>query len=507
MRDREFKTLARMLSESVISAAGMLFGLVMSYVLLGILTRTLSVEDFGVYGVLVSMLEMTIVVVLCGLPQAIDRYTALYNARSEPGKVRSLVVGSLVVMVALGGVGYAAVALAAMPIARAFLGGPDRAAALILFSVSFPAALLLRVALAVFVGFKQVRFFVLVDRVLIPSLKMLLGIAALAMGYGLLGWLGAYSAAMIVGLAATFGLLRVRMWPYLRVSARRPIPIREILDFAWPLMLVNATAFIAKDVPVLWLGRTGDIASAGFLRLYLQIAGLFLLVLSALSRIHLPVITELLSQKKGEEARRTHRRISKWGFVVGIYGAGAFLVLGSEFIAILFTPAYAASFGALLILCLGALTRLSCGPCHAVLRAMGATRMNLLSALVGAVALGVTGAFAIPRLGTLGASLAIALSWMTQDAVAAWQAFRRGGFSPIGSTHGRVVVLGVGMSGLFLALRDFARLDGEIWMALLGVGFTILFWSGALLWGVVDRVDRELVMSLLRRRPPSPDAT
>jgi hypothetical protein len=126
--------------------------------------------------------------------------------------------------------------------------------------------------------------------------------------------------------------------------------------------------------------------------------------------------------------------------------------------------------------------------------------MNLLSALLGAVALGLAGAFAIPHLGTLGAALAIALSWMTQGIVAAWQGIRLGGFLPVGSAHGRAAVLAAGSAGLCLALRRFAGLDGVTWMALLGISFTALYSIGILLWGVVDRVDRELVMSVLRRR-------
>lgn len=500
MQDHEFATLRRMLSESAISAVGMAAGLVMSYALLGILTRALSAEDFGAYSVLVSMLELTLVVVLLGLPQAIDRFTALYNARDEMGKTRTLVGGTLTAMLAIGVIGYAVVALTATPIARTFLGSGGRTTAVIVFASSFPLALLIRSALAVFVGFKEARYYVLVDRVLIPALRLLFGGAVLALGYGLLGWLGAYSAAMFVGLLAALALLRRRIQCRLAGVPRQPISVRRILDFAWPLMIVNAAAFVAKDVPVLWLGRQGAVASAGTLRLYLQIAGLFSLVLSAISRIHLPVLTELLSREEGETARRTHRRVSKWGFVVGIYGAGALVALGSPLIGSLFTSFYAESYAALLVLCLGALVRLSCGPGHAALRAMGATRMNLLSALLGVATLALVGALAIPRLELLGAAFAIALAWAVQDGVAAWQAFRRGRFAPFGPSHLRGLIIAAGTAGPILALRHLAGLEGPVWIAIFGVGFTCLYWAGILLWNVVDPIDRQLLANVLRTR-------
>jgi O-antigen/teichoic acid export membrane protein len=500
VRDHEFVTLKRMLSESAVSALGMVAGILMSYVLLGLLTRALSAESFGAYSVLVSMLELALVVVLLGLPQAVDRFTALYNARGEMGKTRTLVVGTLTAMLGIGIVGYAAVALTATPIARTFLGSAGRATAVIVFAASFPLALLIRSTLAVFVGFKEARYYVLVDRVFVPALRLLLGAAAFALGYGLLGWLGAYSVAMLIGLAAALVLLRRRVWNRLARVPRQPIPVGRILDFAWPLMIVNATTFVAKDVPVLWLGRGGAVASAGVLRLYLQIAGLFALVLSAISRIHLPVLTELLSREEHEVARRTHGRVSKWGFVVGIYGAGALVVLGSPFIAILFTSFYAESYAALLVLCLGALIRLSCGPGHAALRAMGATRMNLLSALLGAVTLGLVGALAIPKLELLGAAFAISLAWAVQDGVAAWQAFRRGRFAPFGSAHVRSLIVAGAATVLMLALRHAVGLEGPVWIAIFGVSFTLLFWIGVLLWGVVDPVDRRLLATVFLRR-------
>lgn len=499
MPDREFATLTRMLGESVISAVGAAAGLLIGYALLGILTRYLSVEDFGVYAVLLSMLELAVAVVLFGLPQALNRFVALYNARGEAGKTRTLIAGGLLVTLAVGLVSFAVVMLSAGAIARFFLGSADRSTALLAFAASLPIALVSSSVLSVFVGFKRVRYFILIDRVVTPALRLLLGIAALALGYGLLGWLGAYCVASALGLVGALGILRARIRPEVSGHARRPVSVREILDFAWPLLIVNAAALIAKDAPVLWLGRQGDVASAGVLRLYLQIAGLFVLVLQAVARIHLPVMTELLAQGETAVARRTHLRVSKWGFVVGVYGVGALVVLGSEFIGLLFTPAYAASFAALLILIFGALARLACGPCHVVLQAVGATRVNLASALVGAAVLALVGILSIPPLGILGAVLAIGLAWATQDGVAAWQVHRRTSLVPFGPAHARAAALALGAGGGWLLLRWLAGGHGTLWIVLGGVAFTAAFWAGAFAWGVLDSVDRALVSTILRR--------
>jgi O-antigen/teichoic acid export membrane protein len=499
LSNREHAALARMLSESVISAIGTAVGLALAYGLLGMLTRYLSVEDFGVYAVLVSMLELAAAVVLCGLPDAIERFTALYNARGEVGATRTLVTRGLLLTLVIGIGGYAVVALAAGPIARVFLGPADRSAALLVFAASLPTALLLHASLAVFVGHKRVRYYILVDRVVIPGLRFLLGAAALALGWGLLGWLGAYSATMAVGLLAALALLWAKIRPGIESHPRQRVAWREVFRFAWPLLIVNVTALVAKDAPVLWLGRQGDMASAGILRLYLQIAGSFVLVLQAVSRIHLPVMTELLSLGEREVARRTHLRVSKWSFAVGIYGVGMLVVLGPQFIALLFTPAYAGSFASLLVLSFGALVRLAYGPCHVVLQAIGATRVNLASALVGATVLALAGILAIPRAGIFGAVLAIALSWAAQDGLAAWQVYRRASLVPFGKAHVRALALAGATAGACLLIRSLAGWHGALAVVVLGVGFTGAYWAGALLWRVIDPVDRTLVAGLLGR--------
>jgi len=501
--DRETTALTRMLGESAIGAVGAVVGFLVSYAILGVLTRYLSLEDFGVYAMLVSLLDLAIVFALCGLPQAIDRFTAMYNAREESGKSRSLAVRGVVFAVAVGGIGFAGLALASRPIAGLLLGSSDRATALILFSASFPIALLLRTLLAVSIGHKQLRHFVLVDRLLIPGLKLILGLGVLALGYGLLGWLGAYCAAMVAGLACAWRLVRLRIWPDLADHAPERISFRRILGFAWPLVFVDVTIHIARDVPVLLLGRAGTIESAGILRIYLLIAGFLVLVLSAVSRIHKPVITDLITRGHLEEARSTHQRVSKWAFVVGVYSAGILFVLGREFVAILFTPAYAQEFSALLILSAGALARLASGPGGAALQAMGATRRNLLSAVLGLFAMVVSGAFLIPRLGILGAALAISLFWAIRDGTAAWQARRLGGFISFGSAHLKCALVAALTIGGFLLLRHITSLAGPAWNATFGIAFTGVYWAGLLLWNVVDSVDRELLSGVLKRGTPA----
>lgn len=236
-----------------------------AFLLLPLYTRVLSPEEYGVRAVVALALEMTLLLVTCGLKEAINRF---YAGGPAPSAVRPE-AASTGLLTHAGHVGVGAVAgiLLAPWLAGPLLGDPGLA---VYLRLGFVAVFFMHLQEGAFV---YLRARGRARTVAFASLGNLLAMVALnllfvvAFRWGVAGLF--YTEILVFGvsgMAFTVGALRETGVRYL------PGLAREMVRFGAPLMFMPFTWLALTRVDVMFLTHYGSLAYVGVYVLGVQCA-------------------------------------------------------------------------------------------------------------------------------------------------------------------------------------------------------------------------------------------
>ncbi|MBD3367645.1 MAG: oligosaccharide flippase family protein [Candidatus Eisenbacteria bacterium] len=498
MQENHENTL-KVVKESGIGLTGLLFGTVLNYVLLMVLTRWLDTDAFGTFVLAQSVVWLAAILVLFGSPRALDRYIPLYRARNEPGRVRTLVRFIAIISIAVAVLAALVLWLLSPWLAGSVFRNPLLDATLALMALTLPLIVVVRLVSFAFAGLKEMRYEVYLQHLATPLSKIALGLVVLALGLGYMGWLWAYVAALaFVALLAVWFVTR-RLLPAIGSGPRERIDIREIVAYSWPLGLTGVVVMLQGQIDVLFLGRYGPPADVGIYRIYIQMCAPLLLVMMAFARIYKPVLCELIAGGGTRDALSLYRRVARWIMLVNALGFLLLVLYGREIVALVFPVAYAGAPAVLGVLVAGRLANTSFGPEGMTLEAFGNTKLSLMNAvLMLAVNVGVD-LVLVPRMGLLGAAIG-ATSATTIGGLAGVIEIRvLHGFQPYTRRHLGIAAAMVAVVAAGLGARTLLPGTGGFWLAAHLAIAVAVYALVVRVTGVLDDTDRAVARRLVDR--------
>lgn len=401
---------ARLARNSLHSASGRIVAMLAWLVLTPPLVRTLGPEGFGVWSLFYAVAGWLGAIDL-GFSQVALRFGAAARARAareEAGEYGSLaVLGYLV----LGAVFFLLV-LALHPLLLDLLrihGDPRPLAAAAFLAA--PAVFVLTGLVGTCMALLQAwdRFDLANGVSLTVSLGQVAAIAlALSLGGGLVACVAAVAAGWAVALLLGLALLPrgIPGWSWARPAAATA-RLREAAAFGLPIQLSNAFAIAHQQIGKLMLVRGVSLATAGSYELGLRAtAAAFTFAQLALVAM-LPEASVLHEQEAGERLRALHARGGRIVMAMAAVLAAALVAAApAVFPAWIGRPDPAAEL-ALRGLALAAFAGIVGGLSGAIGRGVGRTRLEIeWSGLALAIHAGL-GALLIPRVGLVGALVAI----------------------------------------------------------------------------------------------------
>ncbi len=495
MRGRVFKVF----KEAGIGLTGSVAALVLNYVLLAILTRWLGPDRFGTFVLAQAIANVALLVVLLGLPNALDRFIPEYLARGERGRAGVLLMRSLTFSLTASAVVLVVLAVFSVPIAEGLFGKAELAPVLRLVALSIPFMALIRLVSSAFVGCQEVRYEVYIQYLTLPILKIAAAVALFGTGAGLLGWASGYALAVLgTALAATW-FLAFRLRPLFFSGPQARVSMRQIIAYSWPLSLATIVVTFRGQLDILFLGWMRPAADAGLYRVIVSLVMPLTLVLASFARVYKPVISERIAMDDPGEIGSLYHRIVKWVFMVNGILFLALVLFGDEVVQLLFTQRYAAGGLALVILAAGRFFKTILGPEGMTLEAWGHTRLSFVNALVMVVVNVVLDIVLIPSHGVVGAAIAGACGLAAGGLAGVLEIRVLHGMWPFSVEHARpvavLVVVGFAVRGIHVA---FGRPGG--WLVILfGAVLAALCIVGFALSRSFDDIDREVARRFLRR--------
>jgi stage V sporulation protein B len=373
---------------AIVSTAGAGIFIASGYVVNVWLGRLLGPEDFGRFGIVVSLITVLNIVQRTAIPQAVARSTAQAPDSAE-GTLRRGVELQIALSLALA----AALALGATTIAEA-LDDPELVGLLWLAAPVLPAYGLLTLLIAFHIGQRSYTRQAVTSTAY--SVAKAVGSIGLAYGYNVAGAVVGYGVAAVVGVVAGWH----RLW-----APRSTDSFRRLLAFAAPLTVyaIAATAQWSIDIFFVQAMLTNP-EETGFYAASQSIARIPVHVMAGLAAMILPAVAG--AAHHDEAVSRMTRGALRWTIRIVVPAVAIIMVTASPLVELLYSRRYSPAAGILVLLApaMGALAVSSVAA--AVLNGLGRPTASAVLAILGVVATILGCLLLIPRAGVHGAAAA-----------------------------------------------------------------------------------------------------
>jgi O-antigen/teichoic acid export membrane protein len=430
-----------------LAVAGLAVGALLQFLIVVVITRGLDTGSAGTLLETIAFFTILSSMGTLGADIGVVRDLPVLVASGRAVDVRRLLAVACYPVAAIGIV-FAAVSFAGASSLAAVLFDPshshDGTTYLRIVAPAVPLAALTTVALAATRGLGTMVPYVAVQNLVIPAVRVLLVVAAVAAGLAGAKIAAAWTLPVAAGALAAFVALRRLV---LRVELQAVSPARErssrigaarFWRFAAPRGVASIFEITVLMLDVLLVGalRSTNEAAVYAAASRLVIFGSFLLF--AVSRPLAPQFSKLLARGENRAAGALYHIATWWGMVVAwpLYITCAIFAVP---IMSLFGFGYSTGSTALLILSLAYLFDLGTGNMNVLLLMSGKSTWNLANAAL-ALGLNVGLNFAlIPPLGIEGAAIAWAASVVAYNLAAIVEIRALLGLGPLNSVYPLVV--------------------------------------------------------------------
>jgi len=387
---------------------GYIFEVIVVFITTIVLTRVLSVADFGLYSLGLVILQAGSIIALFGLNNGSLKYISAYLALNDKERIKGTIIQvmafPLVFGIFLGIVTYLYSGLIAQ-----FFGKPGLELVIKIFAFGIPLFSLMQSAEAVTRGFKTAKYKVLGEKIIKPSLNFVLVLILYFLGFRLLG--AAWAFVIAVFFTVLFLFLGVRkVFP--EISFKSIIPkfeTKKLLTTSFSLMFVWVILFLLQWTDISMIGYFLTSDKVGIYQVAVRVSLLMIMSLSALGSIFIPIISTLYHKGEKQKLASTFKTVTRWGFSLTLL---VFLILiaSSGEIMRVFGSSFVLGTSSLIVLCLGQLVFVGAGVSGAMLTMTGREKLESLNVLAVLILNVILNIVLIPRFGILGAAVATSIS-------------------------------------------------------------------------------------------------
>ena len=404
---RQARLLAR---EGGGSGVAQVVGMALRYGAAFFAVRALGASGYGAFALALTTMGIANVISLLGFSPGILPFLSRARSEGDDEQIRSLVRGSLaVVLVAsilLGALVYAI----APWLAESIFEKPHLADFLRPLAALTVLGTLVGMISSLLQGFLAVKESAWIEHVLsigVTAAGMALSWLA---GFGMTGVVVSALAGPAMALLCG-GVLLTRRVPVAFGSSTRssPFPFARVVSYSWPLMGTSMLAFLLAWTDILLMGVFRGSDEVGIYGICARLAVAILLVHQSLGPIFLARLSDLYVKRDWDAIRHLYHLTARWCMWAGLVISAA-LIIWSEPILAVFGPEFVAGAPALVVLAVGKAVTASSGLCGRVFGVTGKGRLNLINMLLLVGGNGVLNVLWIPQHGGLGAAAATCVS-------------------------------------------------------------------------------------------------
>lgn len=366
------------------------------YAIMWTLPRLLSDEEFGIYKVVIGIVSIVNAVVVTGTSQTVSKYISQEEGKADSVKAAALKLQSVVgAVIALGF--FLLAPVIAHYLNDAQLANHLRLASLITLSYSFYS-----VYTGYFNGQKKFLAQAGLD-ITYSTLKLVLIVSLVALGYGVTGGVGGFALAAALVLAVSAVVARGG-------ERRGQVRARDLLKFQVYLLLFTLILNLLQKVDLILIKALSspDAVEAskntGYYGAAIDIANITYQVIISVTFIIFPLVSEATFANDRVRARGYITNTLRYTVMIMALIATLFSANASEVLHVIYPDRYQAASLALAIVAYGILCYGLFYVVTTIITASGSPKVSLAIAAVTLVTSAALNAALIPRYGLAGAA-------------------------------------------------------------------------------------------------------
>ena len=390
-------------------SVGNIGGSVLKYGSNIVLQRGLGAPAFGLYSLSMAIVTLATAIFNLGLDDAMVRYVSIYRTKRQAGSLRGLMIFCTALAGASGILGALLVLYYAPFLAVWKHSTGELVPLLQMMAPLIPLTCLQTIWISGLQGFKDFKWRVLVQRIVIPLSLIVLLLVAIIISPNLTMVVFAIiiNAAIGVVFSLYFFLRRVS-------EIMKPEPgayqFREWFGFAIPNFLTSIidTVLESTDTILLAYFAISPIGLAQYAAA-IKLSGFILMPQASFNAIFAPTIAELHSLGETKKLEAMFKVVTKWAitFSLPIFGI---TVLFSRSLAGIGGNDFVAAWPLVIAFSLGTMINVSTGSVGYILLMTGHQRLSFINSLTAVVVNVAVGAILAPRYGAMGVAIATGLA-------------------------------------------------------------------------------------------------
>jgi O-antigen/teichoic acid export membrane protein len=394
-----------------IAIAGRLVGRILDLMRQAILTRLLTMSEFGVYALAITLFRMVLMISSLGLNTSLLRLGMA--ERDNPLRFRTLVRTGLGLSLLIGVIFGTLLFVLSPFIALQVFHEPLLEPVLYALAVAIPLSVFFRVSLAATTFSRRIAFSVSMEEIVQPGLTLVLLLVLVAL-FHTVSKMNAALIALAVSLAIC-SLIAVRrvfaLFPELRGEIdHRIAPVAgRMLRFGMPLAFASFFLWSSPLIDRLIIGYFVTSEDAGIYIVVAQLATFFTLIAAAIETIQSPLVAGLIHLNDLPRLERLVQSAVRLGLLIGLPALMVVLAEGRTLLELIFGADFGSGRNAFLILSAASLLRVISDRAIALLVMAGHNRQWLTYTTIVFLINIVLDLLLIPIFGTVGAALSTAI--------------------------------------------------------------------------------------------------
>jgi O-antigen/teichoic acid export membrane protein len=501
MEEGERKVLNKLLMGAGFATVGMFLSKAMGYLYRIIVGRYIGPDAYGQLAVGIMILGFARAFSgASAMDSALKKFIPEYREKDDLASIKGATLSTIHISLGLSVLFAVIIFISADFIAAEFFKSPELANIIRIFGIigiiKAPYDRIIETSL----GFNITKYEVLTKNLFQNVVKIGLTLMLVFLfGFGLMGAIWAWMAAVLLSSILAFYFLEKKLGPILTAEVKPEYKHKAVVFFGYPLLLSGVITKAQKWTDTAVIGYFMTNADIGFYSAAYPTAMLIMIPSQALGSLALSSISEL-GAKKERSREKALKTLTNWSFAL-VFPAFLLMVLFSEqVIQILFGSQYSVAATALAILAFSNLISATVGNVGSYLQSKGHTKIIFYNTLVTVVFNIVLNIYLIPKYGITGAAIATATSAILAEVLLFVETYR---YEDVISLHPKM--LKTVISGLISITLIYFVVDNifkvtPYWALVPAAGvFFLLHLLIFLKIGGLTNYDREIILTMARK--------
>ena len=446
-----------------------------------ILARLLGPFFFGLYGIGWNILRISGILFTLGLDSGVVHFGSKYYKKDRE-RFSAVILGALFAVFIIGSLAGLAIYLFSSEISQ-FFNKPELGSILRWFSLAFPALAGARVLASSTRVSKDMMFANLIEEVIQPGSSLLFIGLAYLMGGGILRYVAANSASIILSLFAGIWIVVLRYLVKTISWGELWTNFKELIKYSLPIAIPTVFGSLVILVDRMFVGYFLPEYETGIYQSVSLISVLFVAVLSSFKTIVAPMIAEYYHQENHQGLQRVIKTSTRWAFNICFPVILIILSSPKSFMVSLFGISFLMGADTLLILTVAQLINISKGPIDQLLVMTGNQNIWLKITLISFAVNVAANWLLIPVYGLMGAAYASGLTFICLAVGGLFFSGKKLGFLPYDQYSLRSVIFSILTAAAVFCIKRITIVNPFTELILvavcsLGIYFCLVGWFG-----------------------------